>query len=238
MYYMFFQIGKRQWKSSKHKAALDDEVKIQQNFGNILEKTNKQANKTMKNNRVCLMKVIDNLPYFCRQGHSIQGDSDKKSNFHQLLKLRWKNDPVIIEWIEKESGDKYTSHDIQNKLIKFMAHQLLRDLVEDIGSKHFSLIADEYTDISNKEQLTICIRWIDEYLDTHEDVIGFYNIPNISSTIIFLAIKDAIIQLQRAVLRWRQQYGRKWEWVCQTNFGDSTKGKPNPLPWSFSKLRC
>ena len=77
--------------------------------------------------------------------------------------------------------------------------------MEDIGSKYFSIIADEYTDISNKEQLTFCLRWVDEYLDTHEDFIGFYNIPNISSTAIFLAIKDALIRLQLSLSQCRGQ---------------------------------
>ena len=50
--------------------------------------------------------------------------------------------------MEKESGDKYTSHDIQSEIIKIMAHQQQRDLVNDIGSNFFSIIADEYTVIS------------------------------------------------------------------------------------------
>ena len=50
------------------------------------------------------------------------------------------------------------SHDIQNEIISIMAHQVQRDLVNDIGCNFFSIIADEYTDISNHEQLTICLR--------------------------------------------------------------------------------
>lgn len=53
--------------------------------------------------------------------------------------------------MEKESGDKYISHDIQNEIIQIMAHQQQRDLVNDICSNFFSNIADEYTVISNKE---------------------------------------------------------------------------------------
>ena len=47
-----------------------------------------------------------------------------------------------------------------------------------------------------KEQLTFCVRWIDEKLDAHEDFLGFYNVPNISSETIVSVIKDALIRLQ------------------------------------------
>ena len=45
--------------------------------------------------------------------------------------------------------DRYTSHDIQNEIIAIMANHVI------IRSGFFSIICDEYTDISNMEQLTI-----------------------------------------------------------------------------------
>ena len=40
-------------------------------------------------------------------------------------------------------------------------------------------MCDEYTDISNKEQLSICVRLVDSILEAHEDFLGYYEIPNI-----------------------------------------------------------
>ena len=167
-------------QSNCHRTAIDYEINIPQ-CSNVLELTNNQIRNTMETNRCYLLKIVENLQYFCRQGQPVQGSTNKESSFYQLLKLRGKDDPALIKWMEKESGDKYTSHDIQNEMIERMAHQMLRDLVNDIGSNFFSIIADECTDISNKEQLSICLRWVDENLDTHEDFIGFYNVPNIES---------------------------------------------------------
>ena len=62
-----------------------------------------------------------------------------------------------------------------------MAHQVQRDLVSDIRGHYFSIIADEYTDARNDEQLTICLRWVDEMLDVHKDFQGFFKISNIAS---------------------------------------------------------
>ena len=62
-----------------------------------------------------------------------------------------------------------------------MANHVIRDLVSEIRGGFFSIICDEYTDISNKEQLTICIRWVDKELQAHEDFLGFYNVPDIGA---------------------------------------------------------
>ena len=88
------------------------------------------------------------------------------------------------------------THAIQNEIIAIMAYLVQRDLVSGIRGHYFSIIADEYTDASNDEQLTICLRWVDEMLDVHEDFLGFYRIPNIASETVVSVIKDTFITLQ------------------------------------------
>ena len=50
-------------------------------------------------------------------------------------------------------------------IIATMANQVIRDLVLEIKGNFFSIICDEFTDISNKEQLTIFFRWVDKELE-------------------------------------------------------------------------
>ena len=53
----------------------------------------------------------------------------------------------------------------------------MRDIVKNINdSKFYSIMADEVTDCSNKEQFVICFRWVDKGFDTNEDFIGICNI--------------------------------------------------------------
>ena len=61
----------------------------------------------------------------------MQGDSDDESSFIQLLKLRGKDQPLLLKWLESKE-DRYTSHDIQNEIIASMANHVLRDLVSEI----------------------------------------------------------------------------------------------------------
>ena len=58
----------------------------------------------------------------------------------------------------------------QNKCLKVVVLQILWEASQSIrGSACFTIMADECTDVANKEQLTICIRWVGEDLRDHED---------------------------------------------------------------------
>ena len=53
--------------------------------------------------------------------------------------------------------------------------------------------------------MTICLRWISENLEAHEDFIGFYQIPDIKADTITSVIKDALIRLQLSLNECRGQ---------------------------------
>jgi len=55
-------------------------------------------------------------------------------------------------------------------------------------------LADEGTDISNLEQLSFCVRSVDENFDVFEDFVGFYEIENIKSDTIVKSIKDILLR--------------------------------------------
>ena len=47
-------------------------------------------------NRECLLKILSNLRFLCRQGCAIRGHGDENDgNFHQLLMLRGEDDPKV-----------------------------------------------------------------------------------------------------------------------------------------------
>ena len=78
-----------------------------------------------------------------------------------------------------------------------MANQVLREKLTVVKNSNFySVMCDEYTDISNKEQLAICVRWVDDNLKAHEDFLGFYQITNIKRDTIVSTIKDALIRFK------------------------------------------
>ncbi len=74
-----------------------------------------------------------------------------------------------------------------------------------IRNGFFTIMCDECTDSSNKEQLVICLRWVDQQLSVHENCIGLYVIPNISANTILNVIKDTLVRLNIGVSRCRGQ---------------------------------
>ena len=69
------------------------------------------------------------------------------------------------------------SHDVVNELVMIMGHIVLRKLLAQIRSQNpgwYSLIADEATDVKNREQLNLSIRYVDDDYVVHEDPIGLF----------------------------------------------------------------
>ena len=88
-----------------------------------------------------------------------------------------------------------------------MAKHVLRlKLSEIYQSMLFGLMAGEYTDVSKKEQVSICLCWVNrKEFKVQEDFIGFYEVDNIQRTTIVQAITDALIRLNLPISRCRGQ---------------------------------
>ena len=65
-------------------------------------------------------------------------------------------------------------------------------------------MADECTDVANKEQFTICIRWVDGDLQDHEDFIGLYEV-DISADVLVDKIRDALVRMHVNISKCRGQ---------------------------------
>ena len=58
-----------------------------------------------------------------------------------------------------------------------MANSILREIASSIKSyKHFTIMIDETTDVINKEQCVLVMRWVHDTLEVNEDFIGLYEI--------------------------------------------------------------
>ena len=77
-----------------------------------------------------------------------------------------------------------------------MAKKALAEKLESIRSSNFfGILDDEFTDISNKELLSMCFWWVKD-LRVHADFVGYYELRDIKSDIIVNAIKDSLIRMQ------------------------------------------
>jgi len=57
----------------------------------------------------------------------------------------------------------------------------------------YSLIGDEASDIINKEQFNLSIRWVNDVYEIFEDPIGLYCLPDTTADTIVKVVKDILI---------------------------------------------
>ena len=131
---------------------------------------------------------------------------EEDSNFHQLMLLRANDDETILN-IMRQKMCKYTDHHIQNEILQIMALQHLRTIADEIRkSEYFVLKSDEVTDASNKEQIIVCLRWVDSYLEPHQDFIGLYVVDDITTDTIVHVLKDTVLHMNLNMSMCRAQY--------------------------------
>lgn len=71
--------------------------------------------------------------------------------------------------------------------------------------RYYSIMADEVTDCSNKEQVVVCFRRVDHQFEAHEEFIGLYQVDSIKSSSIVEVLKDSILRLNLAMANCRGQ---------------------------------
>ena len=78
--------------------------------------------------------------------------------------------------------------------IQVTANHLQRNIVTRIKrAKYYTLIGAETADVSNNEQLVICIRWVDKDLEVHEEFGGVHPIENTKAETPFTVLKVRIV---------------------------------------------
>ena len=70
---------------------------------------------------------------------ALRGDGDESDgNFLQLLTFL-DDDGTVNDWLKRKQN-KYTSHEIQNELLKIMAHHVLRRVADSLQRSPFLTI--------------------------------------------------------------------------------------------------
>ena len=95
--------------------------------------------------------------------------------------------------------NKYTSHEIQNDLLKIMALRVLRSIVDHLQKSPFlTVMIDETADISNQKQVTVVIT-------VYEELLGLYRVDSIAADSLTAVIKDVMIRLNLSMSKLRGQ---------------------------------
>ena len=132
-----------------------------------------QAQKQHEENRLVIESLFKVTMLLGKQGLAFRGHRDDKivllehsvvesENHIELVYFRAETDTVLAKHLNNAPKNaKYTSKTIQNQMIYMVANKIRSEIINYILSAQFySIIADELSDISNKEQVSLPFQYV------------------------------------------------------------------------------
>ena len=131
--------------------------------------------KEIAENRKILRPIVDSVLFCGRLGQSLRGHRDDSKyypevgcystngnvgNFVESLNFRVRAGDDTLKTHLRDCGKNrgYISKTSQNKIIRCIGQVISEDLIEEIKeSRYYSIIADEASDSSHKEQLSLVL---------------------------------------------------------------------------------
>lgn len=161
----------------------------------------KQFASETEESRRMLLKIISCVTYLARQGLAYRGDGDESDgNFIQLLKL---HDSSATHWLQRKCN-KYTSHEIQNEIIRILALHVQKVVAMSVQSSQFlTVMIDETTDVTNREQ--VVLRRITETFQVFEEFLGLYHVDSITAECLSKVIFDSLLRYNISLNKLRGQ---------------------------------
>ncbi|XP_047979187.1 zinc finger MYM-type protein 1-like [Salvia hispanica] len=185
---------------SAHNLAYEKYVNLRDGKKNsILVSLDNATEVTIKEYDIRLKASISCLRYLLRQGLGFRGhrensESLNRGNFLELLKwLRTHNEVVSKVTLENAPGNcQLISPTIQKDIINCCAKETTKRIVDELGVDYFAILADESSDVSQKEQLSLCLRYVQR--KTGQVVERFIGLAHVGDTTA-LSLRSAIISL-------------------------------------------
>lgn len=140
-------------------------------------------NENVRKNRLLIAYLIDVTIVLGKQelafrGHDEKDTSVNQGNFREFFQCLIKRNAELVEHASKFcnifSGQSKT---IQNELI-FCVSEYLKEFIhnEIINAQFFAVIADDTTDVTEKSQCTLTIRYVDKTAEVQERFLGFFDV--------------------------------------------------------------
>ncbi|XP_066374592.1 uncharacterized protein [Miscanthus floridulus] len=117
-------------------------------------------------------------------------ESSNRGNFIELLKFLAGNSDEVNKYVLNNAPGNctLTSPKIQKQIIHCCAIETRKKIIKELGDEPFAILADESSDISHKEQLALCLRFVDKLGRPCEHFIGVVHVDDTTS----LSLKEAI----------------------------------------------
>ena len=178
----------------------------QKRNNSILMQLNNSHQITAKKNRDYLRVTIETLVFTAQQNIAQRGDENRhklsefsdmnRDNFLELLHLRSKDIPRLAAKLYDQAKvhRQWTSPDVQNELLSIFATLIIEQISKCVTEAQlFGVIADKTADISNKEQFSICLRYV-LHGEVFESFVGFCETSS-TTDVLYQLLKSKLLEL-------------------------------------------
>ena len=144
-------------------------------------------------NREIFTEILCTIRGLARSGSALRGHDSVGGRLLTMLDERSVTSPEIKAWMQKRNN--FLSHECQDEIIQITASLVLREVLEEARrSMFYGVIADGTTDLSTKEQFSICVRYATEDLIVKEAFLGLYEVPGSTAAELYEALKDTLVR--------------------------------------------
>ncbi|XP_074318249.1 uncharacterized protein LOC141655049 [Silene latifolia] len=150
--------------------------------------------------RIRLDASMDALRFITLQGlasrgHDESDESLNQDNYLELRKVFAKRDSNVARALfdKKVPGNcTLASSKIQKQIVNVFANETTKKLIEELDGGFFGILADESADISDKEQMALCLRYVAKTGAVKERLLGVVHVGNTTSVTLKAAIEKVL----------------------------------------------
>ncbi|XP_015971844.1 uncharacterized protein LOC107495247 [Arachis duranensis] len=164
-----------------------------------------------KNYQIHLIATIDCIRFLLRQGLAFRGndetdDSVNQENFLELLNFLAQHNEEIDRAFKNARGNlKLRAPSIQKDIVRAAANEMTKAIVNDHGDELFAVLVDEARDISIKEQMSVCLRYVNKERQVREHFLGLVHVSNTNALSLKLALESLLETYNLSLSRVRGQ---------------------------------
>ncbi|XP_028516933.1 uncharacterized protein LOC114575707 [Exaiptasia diaphana] len=178
----------------------------------IKESLNRSYSDRVQKNRDALCSILDVVILLAKRGIPFRGRWDKSAkrdngNFEYFIHWLAKYDNNLSDHLSSAAKNaRYLSPQVQNEMIDCLGEVICSTLVSKVNkSKFISIMADETTDVSTIEQLSVYVRYLDmssviNNVEVDEVFLRFVPLPRTDSATITDLLIDHVKREEEILL--------------------------------------
>jgi hypothetical protein len=129
------------------------------------------------------------------RGHDESEDSRNRGNFLELLKWLASNNEEVNKYVLHNAPGNCSliCSDIQKEIIQCCVIETRKKIIEELGDDHYAILADEASDVSHRQQLAVCLCYVDKVERPCEHFLRVVHVRDTTSLSLKEAIQDLLV---------------------------------------------